>query len=168
VRVKVSLHKPLARVLALAVGIAAAWACDGGERCGPSSGVVARTIDGDTVELESGERVRYLMIDTPESTNGKDDCFGTEAAQFNRDAVEGREIDLEYDEVCEDDYDRLLAYVSIEGREINALMVERGYACVLQIPPNGEARADEFDDLEYAAKQNMIGLWGACEEVTCD
>jgi micrococcal nuclease len=163
-RVKVSRHT----VLAFVVGVAAAWACDGGERCGPRSGIVLRTVDGDTIELESGERVRYLMIDTPESTNGADDCFGAEAAQFNRDAVEGREVTLEYDEVCEDDYGRLLAYVSVDGREINALMVERGYACVLQIPPNGAARADEFDDLEYAARTSMVGLWGACEEVTCD
>src|SRR5688572_27608272 len=111
-------------MLAFALGIAAAWACDGGERCGPRSGIVVRTIDGDTMELESGERVRYLMIDTPESTNGADDCFGAEAAQFNRDAVEGREVTLAYDEVCEDDYGRLLAYVAVDGREINALMVE--------------------------------------------
>lgn len=62
----------------------------------------------------------------------------------------------------------MLAYVSVGDREINALMVERGYACVLQIPPNGADRADEFDDLEYAAKNGMAGLWGACEEVTCD
>lgn len=161
---KVSLYT----TLAFAVGFGAAWACDGGERCGPGSSTVLRAIDGDTVELTTGERVRYLMIDTPESTNGKDDCFGTEASSFNRQAVEGREITLEYDEVCEDDYGRLLAYVSVGGREMNTLMVERGYACVLQIPPNGEARADEFDDLEYSAQQGMVGLWGACEEVTCD
>ncbi len=160
--------------LAFVAGLGVAWACSavaacgGDERCGPSSGTVVRTIDGDTVELASGERVRYLMIDTPETTGGKNDCFGAEASDFNRDAVEGREITLSYDEVCEDDYGRLLAYVSVGGREMNALMVERGYACVLQIPPNGEGRADEFDDLEYTARTNMIGVWGACEEVTCD
>jgi len=154
--------------LAFVAGLACAWACDGGERCGPSTATVARVIDGDTVELTSGERVRYLMIDTPETTGGKNDCFGAEAVAFNRQAVEGREVSLTYDEVCEDDYGRLLAYVSVGDREINALMVERGYACVLQIPPNGADRADEFDDLEYAAKNGMAGLWGACEEVTCD
>lgn len=154
--------------LAFAAGLVAAWACDADGRCGPRSGTVMRAIDGDTVELTSGERVRYLMVDTPESTNGKDDCFGAEAAEFNRQAVEGREISLVYDEVCEDDYGRLLAYVSVGDREINALLVERGYACVLQIPPNGADRSDEFDDLEYAAKSAMVGVWGACEEVTCD
>lgn len=153
---------------AFIAGLASAWACDGNERCGPSSATVVRTIDGDTAELASGERVRYLMIDTPETTGGKNDCFGAEAAVFNREAVEGRLVTLEYDEVCEDDYGRLLAYVSVGDREINALMVERGYACVLQIPPNGADRAEEFDDLEYAAKSGMVGLWGACEEVTCD
>lgn len=143
--------------------------CDANDgRCGPSSAVVARVIDGDTVELDSGERVRYLMIDTPETTGGKNDCFGAEAVSFNRQAVEGQRISLEYDQVCEDDYGRLLAYVSVGDREINSVMVERGYACVLRIPPNGEARADEFDDLEYAARTSLVGVWGACEEVTCD
>jgi micrococcal nuclease len=154
--------------LAFVAGLACAWACDGDERCGPRTATVARVIDGDTVELTSGERVRYLMIDTPETTGGKNDCFGAEAVAFNRQAVEGREVSLAYDEVCEDDFGRLLAYVSVGDREINALMVERGYACVLQIPPNGAGRADEFDDLEYAAKTGMAGLWGACDEVTCD
>jgi micrococcal nuclease len=154
--------------LAFVAGLACAWACDGDERCGPSTATVARVIDGDTVELTSGERVRYLMIDTPETTGGKNDCFGAEAVAFNRQAVEGREVSLAYDEVCEDDYGRLLAYVTVGGRELNALMVERGYACVLQIAPNGADRADEFDDLEYAAKTGMAGLWGACDEVTCD
>ncbi len=154
--------------LAFLAGLATAWACDGPERCGPAVATVARVIDGDTVELTTGERVRYLMIDTPETTGGKNDCYGAEAAAFNRQAVEGREIELVYDEVCEDRYGRLLAYVSVEGREINALMVERGYACVLRIPPNGATRADEFDDLEHAAQLTMAGLWGACEEISCD
>jgi micrococcal nuclease len=149
--------------------VASPLACDGDEgRCGPTSAVVARVVDGDTVELDSGERVRYLMIDTPETTGGKNDCYGAEAVAFNRQAVEGQRISLGYDEVCEDDFGRLLAYVSVGDREINTVMVERGYACVLQIPPNGEARKDEFDDLEYAARTGMVGVWGACDEVTCD
>ncbi len=161
---------PVRHACALVLGAALGFACAGADegRCGPGSAVVARAIDGDTVELETGERVRYLMIDTPEITNGKHDCYGAEARDFNAGLVEGREISLSYDVECEDDYGRLLAYVEIGDREVNALMVERGFACVLRIPPNGEQRADEFDDLEYEAKTGMVGLWGACEEVTCD
>ena len=80
----------------------------------------------------------------------------------------GRTIRLEYDEVCTDTYDRLLAYIELEGRDINALLVERGYACVLQIPPNGIDRVDEFEEIELAAKMGQVGMWGVCEEITCD
>jgi len=47
-------------------------------------------------------------------------------------------------------------------------MVERGYACVLVIPPNGEEREAEFVGLERTAKNEERGMWGACQEVTCD
>lgn len=157
-------------ILAATLGVAGAYACSGTEadRCGPSEAVVADVIDGDTIELDSGERVRYLLVDTPESTNGKNDCFGHEASDFNRSLVLGQTITLAYDEVCTDKYDRLLAYIELDGRDINALLVERGYACVLQIPPNGADRVDEFESLELAAQMGQVGMWGACEEITCD
>lgn len=154
-----------------AAGLALSLSCDGGAAgpaCGPTEAVVARVIDGDTVELQSGERVRYLLVDTPEITNGKNDCFGPEARDFNRDLVEGKEIALSYDVECEDAYGRLLAYVELEGRDVSRLLVDRGFACVLHIPPNGEERADELMAAEAAAKAGMVGVWGACEEVTCD
>jgi micrococcal nuclease len=130
--------------------------------------VVARAIDGDTIELESGETVRYLMIDTPESTGGATDCFGSNAAQFNADLVVGESVSLAYDVECEDRFGRLLAYVTLDDQEVNTLMVERGYACVLHIPPNGEDRVDEFEALEDAARAAGAGMWGICEDVTCD
>lgn len=139
-------------------------------RCGPCSATVERVVDGDTVELEGGQRVRYLMVDTPESTGGKDDCYGQEAKTYNEQLVLGQTVTLEYDEQCEDMYGRLLAYVSVQGQEVNTLLVERGYACVLHIPPNGEARKDEFESLEVQARAAERGMWNpdTCAEVTCD
>lgn len=135
-------------------------------RCGPSEAFVERVIDGDTVELAGGERVRYLLIDTPESTSSTE-CFGPEATTFNRLLVEGQEVELEYDDECRDRFGRLLAYVRVGDREVNALMVERGFACVLHIPPNGQARVDSYEDLEAQAQYDDRGLWGACEERPC-
>jgi micrococcal nuclease len=157
------------RCLVLA-GAAAVAGCQPAERCGPSSGVVAAVIDGDTIELETGERVRYLLVDTPETTGGKDDCFGSNAVQFNTDLVLGKTVHLAYDQACTDAYDRLLAYVTVDGQEVNRLIVERGYGCVLQIPPNGTDRAGEFEALERAAMDAGRGLWGNCEpeEILCD
>jgi micrococcal nuclease len=145
-------------------------ACGGGgdERCGPSEGVVARAIDGDTIELESGETIRYLLVDTPESTGGATDCFGENAHTFNEDLVVGKTVQLAYDVECEDHFGRLLAYVTVGANEVNPLLVERGYACVLHIPPNGDDRVDEFQALEDAARASGAGMWSACTEVTCD
>ncbi|MBK9758045.1 MAG: thermonuclease family protein [Nannocystis sp.] len=137
--------------------------------CGPTTAIVASVIDGDTIVLDSGQKVRYLMIDTPEITKGKHDCYGEEARQYNEDLVLGQEVTLTYDEECKDTYGRLLAYVEAPDGELNTLLVERGFACVLIIPPNGSDREAEFMSLELEARQKHAGLWGVCAgEVTCD
>jgi micrococcal nuclease len=153
----------------LAATISFAFACTdtgpGGE-CGPSSATVMQVIDGDTIEIDSGERVRYLMIDSPESTT-QTECFGPEAKLLNEMLVAGKQITLRYDEQCTDDYDRLLAYIEVSGQEINRVMVERGYACVLHISPNGDDVVDEYDALETEARMLDKGLWGACDPLPC-
>jgi len=138
-----------------------------GPVCGPEQGVVAQVIDGDTIRLESGERIRYLLIDTPEVTEPVE-CFGPEATELNRSLVEGKTVQLTYDQECTDRYDRLLAYVDLEGRSINELLLERGYACVLHIRPNGASRVDEYRQLEEQAEVAMAGMWGACADDPCD
>lgn len=130
--------------------------------CGPARGVVADVIDGDTIVLESGQKVRYLMIDTPEITNGKSDCYGAEARDFNAEYVLGQEVELTYDVECTDAYGRLLAYVEVPDGEMNSLLIARGYACLLSIPPNGADREVEFRDLQRSAQDQRLGLWGSC------
>lgn len=141
---------------------------DTAERCGPSSATVTRVVDGDTVELDTGEKVRYLLIDTPESTNGATDCYGHEASDYNSMLVLDREVKLTYDQECRDHFGRLLAYVEVDGIVVNLRLVQQGYACVLFIPPNGQDRKDEYDDAQFEAKSLGRGMWSACEEVTCD
>ena len=142
--------------------------CGGGSDCGPSHGTVDRVIDGDTIVLTTGEKIRYLLINAPETTNGHMDCYGANATQFNSDLVLGKTVQLTYDVVCDDMYGRLLAYVSVDGTEVNSLMVERGYACVLHIPPDGDSRADEFEQLQADARAAGRGLWGACNPIPCN
>ena len=155
--------------LALVAAAGGLVACGGPEAtCGPTSGVVARAIDGDTIELTSGERIRYLLVDTPESVNGATDCFGQEAKTFNHDLVLGHQVTLRYDTECTDRFGRLLAYVSVDGQEVNSLLVSRGYACVLYIPPNGTDRRSEFETLEAQAKAANRGMWASCPVVTCE
>ncbi len=156
----------IVRALALGVGILAG--CGGGSDCGPGEGVVDRVIDGDTIVLASGVKIRYLMVNAPETTNGHDDCYGQNATQFNSDLVLGKTVQLDYDVECEDRFGRTLAYVTVDGQEVNSLLVERGFACVLHIPPNGDDRADEFKALEDAAKAANRGLWGQCDPIPCN
>jgi micrococcal nuclease len=138
------------------------------EGCGPSTAVVERVIDGDTVVLESGERVRYILIDTPEITNGKNECWGTQASEYNSMLVLGKTVTLIYDAECEDQYGRLLAYLEVDDLEINRELIATGQGCVLHIPPNGNAKVDEYRALEDAAKQAGLGMWGACGTIFCD
>jgi micrococcal nuclease len=138
------------------------------ERCGPSVAVVDRVIDGDTVVLTNGERVRYILVDTPEITNGKNECWGTQASDFNAELVLEQQVTLTYDVECRDVYGRLLAYVQVGEVEVNRALLERGDACLLHIPPNGNSRAAEYQALELAAKQDGLGMWGACGSIRCD
>lgn len=140
-------------------------ACGGGGDEGEVA-TVMRVIDGDTVELTDGRRVRYLMVDTPESTTDVE-CYGPEATQLNVDLVDGKTISMVFDEVREDQFGRLLAYVSVDGTEVNRVIVERGYGCVLHIPPNGDAREAEFEELELRARTLGRGLWAACDPRPC-
>lgn len=137
-----------------------------GDACGPARATVAVVIDGDTVELDSGERIRYLLVDTPESTSTVE-CYGEEATLANANLVAGQVVDLEYDQECTDRFGRLLAYVSFNGRDISQQLIEQGYGCVLHIPPNGADRVDLYRALESRAESEGRGLWGACAENPC-
>jgi micrococcal nuclease len=156
------------KIALVAVAMLAGCGGSGGSECGSTEAVVERIIDGDTIELEGGERIRYLMINTPETTGGKNECYGSNAVQFNTDLVLGKTVTLDYDVQCQDMFGRTLAYVSVGGVEVNTEMVKRGFACVLHIPPNGDSRKDEFEALEDTAKAENRGLWGECDPIPCN
>jgi len=123
--------------------------------------VLTKIVDGDTIHVDGPRKIRYLLVDTPETTSN--DCFAANAKQFNSDLVLGKTVQLSFDEQCTDMYNRTLAYVTVDGQEVNTLLVQRGYACVLYIPPNGSARVDDFKALQLDAKNARRGLWGMCD-----
>ena len=127
---------------------------------------VLRVVDGDTIEVSvDGEvqDVRYIGVDTPESvTPGEPvECFGRRAGAFNERIVGGREVTLRFDRELRDRYGRLLAYVYVGPRLVNAVLVRRGYARTLTIAPN-DSRAGLFARLERDAGHAGRGLWGEC------
>lgn len=123
--------------------------------------VVERAVDGDTVVLVGGERVRYLGVDTPELHHPKKpvEYLAREAWAFNRRLVEGRRVRLEFDVQRRDRYGRLLAYVFLEdGTFVNAEVLRQGYAQILTIPPNVRHQ-DQFLQLQREAREQGRGLW---------
>jgi micrococcal nuclease len=154
-------------LLGLGLTVVFGAGCGGASPCGPERGVVADVVDGDTIVLESGERIRYLLVDTPESTGGKDDCYGREARTYNAQLVQGREVTLTYGEACTDRFERTLAYVSVGSTDVNAELVRRGFGCVLHIPPAGTSRHEEFQGYQDAAEAAGRGLWSACPPPQC-
>jgi micrococcal nuclease len=148
---------PFAALLLASVG------CSGGGPCGATEATVTRVVDGDTIELDDGRKIRYLLVDTPETTGGHDDCYGTNAVTFNTDLVLNKTVQLDFDVECTDRYGRTLAYVTVEGQEVNRLIIQRGFGCVLHISPDGDSRVDEFTALQLDAMRSGRGLWAACD-----
>lgn len=136
--------------------------------------LVTRAVDGDTLVLETGERVRLIGIDTPElhvsnklyrdARRSKQDTatiqkLGKRSYEFTRNLVEGKRVSLEFDVERHDRYGRLLAYVYLkDGTFVNAKIVEEGYASLMTYPPNVKY-ADLFLKLYREARQNQRGLW---------
>lgn len=127
-----------------------------------SSGLVkvVRVIDGDTIEVEGGEKVRYLGVDTPESTTKKE-CFGKEAAARNRELVEGKMVRLEKDRRDREKYGRALRFVYIGETLVNIELVREGYARVYVLEKS-MSHVDDFLKAENEAQEKGLGLWGAC------
>lgn len=126
---------------------------------------VARVIDGDTVKLESGETVRYIGIDTPETVDPRRGvgCFGKEASVKNKELVLGKEVRLAKDVSETDKYGRLLRYVSVGDTFVNEYLVREGYARASSYPPDVKYQ-NLFRDAEREAREAKRGLWadGAC------
>jgi micrococcal nuclease len=139
-----------------------------------SNVLVKRVVDGDTLLLETGDRVRLIGIDTPEmhesnklyrdaQRTGSDTAtiqkMGRRAYEFTRNLAEGKRVSLEFDVEKRDRYKRLLAYVYLkDGRFLNAEIVKEGYASLMTIPPNVKY-ADLFLRLYQEARQSSRGLW---------
>lgn len=122
--------------------------------------VVARVVDGDTLVLDGGERVRLIGVDTPELHHPEVEVenFAEEASAFTERMCLGKRVRLEYDQQLEDRYARTLAYVYLEdGTFLNAEIIRQGYGHAYTRFPF--AYLDEFRHLEREAQQAGRGLW---------
>ncbi len=136
--------------------------------------LVKRVIDGDTIQLENGKKVRLIGIDTPETHFSKRlyrqakkankdteviKALGKQASRFTTDLVKGKRVRLEFDIEKYDKYGRLLAYVYLkDGLFVNEEIVRQGYAQLMTIPPNVKYK-DIFLKAQRKARENNRGLW---------
>jgi len=126
----------------------------GCSRVNENVALVTRVIDGDTIEIEGGYRVRYIGIDTPE----RGEPYYWEALQANRNLVEGKKVRLEKAVEDKDKYGRLLRYVWVDDTMVNAELVRLGYAYSYSYPPNLKYQT-YFLQLEKEARERRQGLW---------
>lgn len=122
---------------------------------------VINVIDGDTIAIDKdNQTVRLLGIDAPETNhpNYPVQKFGQEAKKFLKQKIEFKKIKVEYNvEKKYDVYNRLLAYIYLNGKLINAEMIKLGYAYVYT---NNEClKKKEFLILESVARKFKRGVW---------
>lgn len=129
----------------------------GGCYAPPNTARVIEVIDGDTIVIEGGYRVRYIGVDTPE-IHPRLEAGGIEAWQGNRRLVEGRRVRLEKDVSETDRYDRLLRYVYVDGVFVNAELVRLGLAHARSYPPDIRHQS-LLEEMEGEARITGRGIW---------
>ncbi|MHB9285502.1 thermonuclease family protein [Halobacteriales archaeon Cl-PHB] len=140
---------------------------------------VTNVVDGDTIDVRyangSTDRVRLIGIDTPEvhvetepedwegipDTDAGHQCLrnaGENASAYVGEAIAGREVRLQLDAVGDTrgSYGRLLAYVYVDGDNLNYRLVSEGYAAVY---PAEFEQQDRFEAAEDDAIAASAGTW---------
>tara|TARA_B100001123_G_scaffold356153_1_gene409666 strand:- start:984 stop:1871 length:888 start_codon:yes stop_codon:yes gene_type:complete len=136
-------------------------------------GEVLRVIDGDTIELTDGRKIRYLGVDTP----GKNECFHHQASLKNTLLVmtgnynRPNKVRLYKGKVDKDRYGRYLRYVTAmgPGEEIlvNDYLIKWGYGLNVSEKYSNQQLSNIkslFSESEKEAKGSRVGLWENCRE----
>ena len=153
--------------LALSLGSARALADDPDEpiptkaaaapvKPGPATAVVVSVYDGDTVTLDTGDRVRLRWVNTPEMKPHED--YGPEAKDFTASKVQGKSVTLLYGASLRDGYGRLVAGIMIDGQNLSMLLIEQGLGHLFIIPPDSTDMT-EFVAAQEAARTARRGVW---------
>ncbi len=122
---------------------------------------VKKVIDGDTVELERGEKLRYAGINTLElhTESGSPEPFALRAFQKNKELVEGKEVCLRRNLREKDHYGRLLGELYFpNGTSVSSILVKEGLALVCYYEGSGELY-QELLPYQREAIKNKVGLF---------
>ena len=121
---------------------------------------VTKVIDGDTIDIDTGERVRLICIDSPEYYEN----YYEEAKEFLEDLILDKEVKLEKDISEVGKYGRLVRYIYLkDGTFVNEVMVKEGYATAYWYEPD-ITLCPIIQDAEDYAKEHELGIWEDEEE----
>ena len=122
--------------------------------------------DGDTINVKlDGEkkRVRLLMVDTPEMNYDKGEPmpFAEEAKNFTTSILSNSsDIQLLFDKGPKTDkYDRLLAYIFVDGVSLQELLLQEGYAAVVYVNKPNNTLEEEFLEIQKVAEESNANVW---------
>ena len=126
----------------------------------------AACVDGDTIKVfinNEKKMVRLLAIDTPESVKPDNEVeyYGKEASEYTCNKIKkAKKIELEYDANSDkyDKYDRLLAWVFVDGKLLQTNLVANGYAEVAYLY-NDYKYTDILKEKQELASAKGIGIW---------
>lgn len=161
--------RPASLAVAAIVGLLlVVRACvDGGSDSPPREPMAAgvyslqRVVDGDTLLLAGGARVRLLGIDTPETVkpDTPPEPWGAEASQFARDFLSGGQVRLEFDRERIDQYGRFLAYAWVGDRLLNEELLRAGLARPLLQFNYSSSMKTRFRHASDEARRAGRGIW---------
>ena len=131
---------------------------------GDTNAKVVKVVDGDTLDVELNgktERVRLLLVDTPETVHPSKpvEPFGPEASKFAKETLSNQRVKVEFDVSERDKYGRLLAYIWIDGKMFNELLLEKGLARVAYVYPPNVKYVDQFRAIQSKAQKAELGIW---------
>jgi len=132
----------------------------------PPPPTVARVVDGDTIHLTDGRRIRLVQIDATEAGS---ECYAQKSTRALKNLLpQGYEIRLARDARLDnrDQYGRLLRYVIASGENVNVLLVQRGAASAYFFDGDRGRFATKLERSADTARARGRGAWGACEAST--
>lgn len=132
---------------------------------------VTRIVDGDTIEINyqgRTESVRLLLVDTPETKHPQLPVqpFGPEASAFAEEMLLGKTVQVEFDGPKRDKYDRMLAYLWVDGKNFNEMLLEKGLARYAYVYDPPYTHQSSMKAAEARAKEKRIGIWSIDNYVT--
>lgn len=124
----------------------------------PLTARVVSVYDGDTVTLDTGDRVRLRWVNTPELKPAE--AYGIEARELATRMLLNKKVRLDYGPVVRDGYGRLIAGLSTEeGGRLSTALLKAGYGHLFIIPPVGDFDMAELLAAQQAAQDAKLGIW---------